>query len=172
MDVVDKLKAELCKFVSTKLGAKYADQLSIMKIVDRYNSHAGTVEGIPIDCLTIHNRLLVVKYSAGHYTPDDINRICDCVNSAITDNTTNVVCIPDDITISSMTEADFGHLMHRQIEMYERLNHRPTRTDNAWEFIDDLQIDASATMPRFPSIARGIQMGTIWGGSGYAPWRL
>lgn len=27
MDVVDKLKAELCKFVSTKLGAKYADQL-------------------------------------------------------------------------------------------------------------------------------------------------
>lgn len=44
MDVVDKLKAELCKFVSTKLGAKYADQLSIMKIVDKYNSHVGTVE--------------------------------------------------------------------------------------------------------------------------------
>ena len=75
MDVVDKLKAELCKFVSTKLGAKYADQLSIMKIVDKYNSHVGTVEGLSVDCITIHNRLLVVRYNQERHTLEDINRI-------------------------------------------------------------------------------------------------
>lgn len=87
MDVVDKLKAELCKFVSTKLGAKYADQLSIMKIVDKYNSHVGTVEGLPVDCITIHNRLLVVRYNQEHHTLEDINRIYNIVNDVIRDNT-------------------------------------------------------------------------------------
>lgn len=122
MDVVDKLKAELCKFVSTKLGAKYADQLSIMKIVDKYNSHVGTVEGLPVDCITIHNRLLVVRYNQEHHTLEDINRIYNIVNDVIRDNTASVVCIPDDVSIISMSASDFRNLMYKQLEIYKMVN--------------------------------------------------
>lgn len=135
MDVVDKLKAELCKFVSTKLGAKYADQLSIMKIVDKYNSHAGTVEGLPVDCITIHNRLLVVRYNQEHHTLEDINRIYNSVNDVIRDNTASVVCIPDDVNITSMSASDFGNLIHKQLEIYKMVSQRPIYMSEAWELV-------------------------------------
>lgn len=135
MDVVDKLKAELCKFVSTKLGAKYADQLSIMKIVDKYNSHAGTVEGLPVDCITIHNRLLVVRYNQEHHTLEDINRIYNSVNDVIRDNTASVVCIPDDVNITSMSASDFGNLIHKQLEIYKMVSQRQMYMSEAWELV-------------------------------------
>lgn len=137
MDVVDKLKAELCKFVSTKLGAKYADQLSIMKIVDKYNSHVGTVEGLPVDCITIHNRLLVVRYNQEHHTLEDINRIYNIVNDVIRDNTASVVCVPDDVTIISMSASDFRDLIHKQLEIYQMVSQRPMYMSDAWEIDDD-----------------------------------
>lgn len=137
MDVVDKLKAELCKFVSAKLGARYADQLSIMKIVDKYNSHVGTVEGLPIDCITIHNRLLVVRYNQEHHTLEDINRIYNSVNDVIRDNTASVVCVPDDVTIRSISASDFGDLIHKQLEIYQMVSQRPMYMSYAWEIDDD-----------------------------------
>lgn len=137
MDVVDKLKAELCKFVSTKLGAKYADQLSIMKIVDKYNSHVGTVEGLPVDCITIHNRLLVVRYNQEHHTLEDINRIYNIVNDVIRDNTASVVCVPDDVTIISMSASDFRDLIHKQLEIYQMVSQRPMYMSDAWEIDGD-----------------------------------
>lgn len=159
MDVVDKLKAELCKFVSTKLGAKYADQLSIMKIVDKYNSHAGTVEGLPVDCITIHNRLLVVRYNQEHHTLEDINRIYNSVNDVIRDNTASVVCIPDDVNITSMSASDFGNLIHKQLEIYKMVSQRPMYMSEAWEFDDDSVMSSWRGLPPFPTLV-------------YAPWRL
>lgn len=147
MDVVDKLKSELCKFVSTKFGAKYADQLSIMKIVDKYNSHVGTVEGLPVDCITIHNRLLVVRYNLGRHTPEDINRIYNIVNDVIRDNTASVVCIPDDVTIASMSASDFRNLVYKQLEIYKMVSQRPTSTSDG---VSNMMLH----------------------GLGYAPWRL
>ena len=147
MDVVDKLKSELCKFVSTKFGAKYADQLSIMKIVDKYNSHVGTVEGLPVDCITIHNRLLVVRYNLGRHTPEDINRIYYIVNDVIRDNTASVVCIPDDVTIASMSASDFRNLVYKQLEIYKMVSQRPTSTSDG---VSNMMLH----------------------GLGYAPWRL
>lgn len=170
MDVVDKLKAELCKFVSTKLGAKYADQLSIMKIVDKYNSHAGTVEGLPVDCITIHNRLLVVRYNQEHHTLEDINRIYNIVNDVIRDNTASVVCIPDDVNITSMSASDFGDLIHKQLEIYKMVSQRPVYMSDAWEFADDSAMSSWMDSPPSPASA-GLR-GIMTHGLGYAPWRL
>lgn len=170
MDVVDKLKAELCKFVSTKLGVKYADQLSIMKIVDKYNSHVGTVEGLPIDCITIHNRLLVVRYNQGHHTLEDINRIYNSVNDVIRDNTASVVCVPDDVTISSMSASDLGDLIHKQLEIYQMVSQRPMYMSDAWEIDDDSVMSSWRGSPPSPASA-GLR-GIMTHGLGYAPWRL
>lgn len=150
MDVVDKLKAELCKFVSTKLGAKYADQLSIMKIVDKYNSHVGTVEGLPVDCITIHNRLLVVRYNQEHHTLEDINRIYNIVNDVIRDNTASVVCIPDDVSIISMSASEY--------------------MSETWEFDDDSVMSSWRGSP--PSSTSAGVSNMMLHGLGYAPWRL
>lgn len=170
MDVVDKLKAELCKFVSTKLGAKYADQLSIMKIVDKYNSHVGTVEGLPVDCITIHNRLLVVRYNQERHTLEDINRIYNSVNDVIRDNTASVVCIPDDVNIASMSASDFGDLINKQLEIYKRVSQRPVYMSDAWEINDDSVVSSWMGSPPSPSSA-GVS-GMMLHGLGYAPWRL
>ena len=43
-DAVEKLKKELCKFASNKLHADYADLLSIISIIDKFNTHAGVIE--------------------------------------------------------------------------------------------------------------------------------
>lgn len=170
MDVVDKLKAELCKFMSTKLGAKYADQLSIMKIVDKYNSHVGTVEGLPVDCITIHNRLLVVKYNQEHHTLEDINRIYNSVNDVIRDNTASVVCVPDDVTISSMSASDFGDLIHKQLEIYQMVSQRPMYMSDAWEIDGDSVMSSWRGSTPSPSSAGVSSM--MLHGLGYAPWRL
>lgn len=170
MDVVDKLKAELCKFVSTKLGAKYVDQLSIMQIVDKYNSHAGTVEGLPVDCITIHNRLLVVRYNQEYHTLEDINRIYNSVNDVISDNTASVVCIPDDVNITSMSASDFGNLIHKQLEIYKMVSQRPMYMSEAWEFDDDSVMSSWSGLPPSPTSAGVSNM--MLHGLGYAPWRL
>ena len=170
MDVIEKLKAELCKFASTKLGAKYADQLSIMKIVDKYDGHAGTVEGFPIDCITIHNRLLVVRYDQKYHTNEDINRIFNSVNDVIRDNTASVVCVPDDVEISSMSAADFGDLIHRQLEIYQRVNQVPMYMSDSWSVDDDSLMSSWRNSP--PSTAAGVSRGVMTHGLGYAPWSL
>lgn len=170
MDVVDKLKAELCKFVSTKLGAKYADQLSIMKIVDKYNSHVGTVEGLPVDCITIHNRLLVVRYNQEHHTFEDINRIYNIVNDVIRDNTASVVCVPDDVTIISMSASDFRDLIHKQLEIYQMVSQRPMYMSDAWEIDGDAVMSSRRGLPPSPTSAGVSNM--MLHGLGYAPWRL
>ena len=170
MDVVDKLKAELCKFVSTKLGAKYADQLSIMKIVDKYNSHVGTVEGLHVDCITIHNRLLVVRYNQEHHTLEDINRIYNIVNNVIRDNTASVVCVPDDVTIISMSASDFRDLIHKQLEIYQMVSQRPIYMSDAWEIDDDAVMSSWRGSPPSPTSAGVSNM--MLHGLGYAPWRL
>lgn len=170
MDVVDRLKAELCKFVSTKLGAKYADQLSIIKIVDKYNSHVGTAEGLPVDCITIHNRLLVVRYNQEHHTLEDINRIYNIVNDAIRDNTASVVCIPDDVNISSMSASDFGDLIHKQLEIYKMVSQRQVYMSDAWEIDDDSVMSSWRGSPPSPALAGVGSM--MLHGLGYAPWRL
>lgn len=170
MDVVDKLKAELCKFVSTKLGAKYADQLSIMKIVDKYNSHVGTVEGLPVDCITIHNRLLVVRYNQEHHTLEDINRIYNIVNDVIRDNTASVVCIPDDVSIISMSASDFRNLMYRQLEIYKMVSQRPMYMSETWEFDDDSVMSSWRGSP--PSSTSAGVSNMMLHGLGYASWRL
>ena len=89
-DAVEKLKKELCKFASDKLHADYADLLSIIRIINKYNTHAGVIEGIPIDCITIHNRVLALRHDE-NYTLDDVNRIFVNVRDAIRDNTTSVI---------------------------------------------------------------------------------
>ena len=170
MDVVDKLKAELCKFVSTKLGAKYADQLSIMKIVDKYNSHVGTVEGLPVDCITIHNRLLVVRYNQEYHTLEDINRIYNIVNDVIRDNTASVVCVPDDVTIISMSASDFRDLIHKQLDIYQMVSQRPMYMSDAWEIDGDAVMSSWRGSPPSPTSAGVSNM--MLHGLGYAPWRL
>lgn len=170
MDVIEKLKAELCRFASTKLGAKYADQLSIMKIVDKYNSHVGTVEGLPVDCITIHNRLLVVRYNQEHHTLEDINRIYNSVNDVIRDNTASVVCVPEDVNISSMSASDFGDLIHKQLEIYQMVNQRPMYMSDAWEIDDDSVMSSWRGYPQSPASA-GVR-GMMLHGLGYTPWRL
>lgn len=168
MDVVDKLKAELCKFVSTKLGAKYADRLSIMKIVDKYDSHVGTVEGLSVDCITIHNRLLVVRYNQERHTLEDINRIYNSVNDVIRDNTASVVCIPDDVNIASISASDFGDLINKQLEIYKMVSRRPVYMSE--EINDDSVMYSWRGSPPPPSLA-GVS-GMMLHGLGYTPWRL
>ena len=99
-----------------------------MKIVDKYNSHVGTVEGLPVDCITIHNRLLEVRYNQEHHTLEDINRIYNIVNDVIRDNTASVVCIPDDVSIISMSASDFRNLMYRQLEIYKMVANPSMKT--------------------------------------------
>ena len=156
--------------MSTKLGAKYADQLSIMKIVDKYNSHVGTVEGLPVDCITIHNRLLVVRYNQEHHTLEDINRIYNIVNNVIRDNTASVVCVPDDVTIISMSASDFRDLIHKQLEIYQMVSQRPIYMSDAWEIDDDAVMSSWRGSPPSPTSAGVSNM--MLHGLGYAPWRL
>lgn len=123
-DAVETLKKELCKFASNKLHASYADLLSIISIIDKYNTHAGVIEGIPIDCITIHNRVLVLRYDE-NYTLDDVNRIFVNVRDAIRDNTTSVICVPSDMTIQTMSTEEFGKFIHELSAVYQ-LNHQQT----------------------------------------------
>ena len=147
-DVVEKLKKELCKFASDKLHANYADLLSIMSIIEKYNTHAGVMEGIPIDCITIHNRVLALRYDE-NYTLDDVNRIFTNVRDVIRDNTTSVVCVPSDMTIQTMSTEDFGKFIHELSAAYQ-LNHqqaarvaysqtymRPFEDGRAWNWINE-----------------------------------
>lgn len=119
MDAVDRLKKELCEFVQKKLGAKYVDCMSLMTIVDKYNRCAGSVAGNMIDCITIHNRLLAIRYPAGEYTLDYMDRLLKTVSDTVRDNTTGVVCVPDDIAIQSMTQAEFGKFIHELLRIYQ-----------------------------------------------------
>ena len=123
-DVVEKLKNELCKFASDKLHADYVDLLSIISIIDKYNTHAGVIEGIPIDCITIHNRVLALRYDE-NYTLDDVNRIFVNVRDTIRDNTTSVICVPSDMTIQTMYTEEFGKFIHELLAVYQ-LNHQQT----------------------------------------------
>ena len=122
MDVVEKLKKEICKFASDKLHANYADLLSIMSIIDKYDNHVGVMGGIPIDCITVHNRVLALRYNE-NYTLDYVNRIFVNVRDAIRDNTTSVVCVPSDMTIQTMSTGDFGKFIHELSAVYQ-LNHQ------------------------------------------------
>lgn len=88
MDAVDRLKKELCEFAQKKLGAKYVDCMSLITIVDKYNRCAGSVAGNMIDCITIHNRLLAIRYPAGEYTLDYMDRLLKTVSDTVRDNTT------------------------------------------------------------------------------------
>lgn len=117
-DVVEKLKKELCKFASDKLHANYADILSIMSIIDKYDNHVGVMEGIPIDCITVHNRVLALRYDENH-TLDDVNRIFTNFRDAIRDNTTSVVCVPSSVVIQTMSAEDFGKFIHELLEVYQ-----------------------------------------------------
>lgn len=123
-DVVEKLKKELCKFASDKLHANYADILSIMSIIDQYDNHVGVMEGIPIDCITVHNRVLALRYDENH-TLDDVNRIFTNFRDVIRDNTTSVVCVPSNMVIQTMSAEDFGKFIHELLAVYQ-LNHQQT----------------------------------------------
>lgn len=135
-DVVEKLKNELCKFASDKLHADYADLLSIISIIDKYNTHAGVIEGIPIDCITIHNRVLALRYDE-NYTLDDVNRIFVNVRDAIRDNTTSVVCVPSDMTIQTMSTEDFGKFIHELSVEHSQMYRRPFDEGRAWNWLNE-----------------------------------
>lgn len=130
-DAVEKLKKELCKFASDKLHADYADLLSIIRIINKYNTHAGVIEGIPIDCITIHNRVLALRYDE-NYTLDDVNRIFVNVRDAIRDNTTSVVCVPSDMTIQTMSTEEFGKFIHELSVEYSQMYRHPFYEGRAW----------------------------------------
>lgn len=136
MDVVDRLKKELCEFAQKKLGAKYVDCMSLMTIVDKYNRCAGSVAGNMIDCITIHNRLLAIRYPAGEYTLDYMDRLLKNVSDTVRDNTTRVVCVPDDIAIQSMTQTEFGKFIHELLRIYQEKPDYPGYIDTAgWRWM-------------------------------------
>ncbi len=136
MDAVDRLKKELCEFAQKKLGARYVDCMSLMTIVDKYNRCAGSVEGNMIDCITIHNRLLAIRYPAGEYTLDYMDRLLKNVSDTVRDNTTRVVCVPDDIAIQSMTQTEFGKFIHELLRIYQEKPDYPDYIDAArWRWM-------------------------------------
>lgn len=136
MDAVDRLKKELCEFAQKKLGAKYVDCMSLITIVDKYNRCAGSVAGNMIDCITIHNRLLAIRYPAGEYTLDYMDRLLKTVSDTVRDNTTGVVCVPDDIAIQSMTQAEFGKFIHELLRIYQEKPDYPGNIDTTgWRWM-------------------------------------
>lgn len=127
-DVVEKLKKELCKFASDKLHANYDDLLSIISIIDKYDNHVGVMEGIPIDCITVHNRVLALRYDE-NYTLDDVSRIFTNVRDVIRDNTTSVVCVPSNMVIQTMSAEDFGKFIHELLEIYQSDRRQTARVE-------------------------------------------
>lgn len=119
MDAVDKLKQDLCKFARTKLNANYADCVSLMKIVDKYDFDDGEVYGVKLNCLTTHNKVLAIRYNSKWHTSEEVNEMVKAMNKAIKDNTTSVVCIPDDATIRCMTLESFQQFIGKLCEIYQ-----------------------------------------------------
>lgn len=113
MDVVDRLKKDLCNFARKKLNASYADIISLENIVEKYNCHAGEVDGLQIDCITTHNRVLAIRFDTNVYSQEEVTIISDYVKDIIKDNTTDVICIPNDIGLESMTNRDIEDIISK-----------------------------------------------------------
>lgn len=133
MDAVDKLKYDLCNFARTKMNANYADCMSLMNIVEKYNFEVGEFCGVRVNCLTAHNRVLTIRYNPTLHTCEEVNAMVENMNKSIKDNTISVVCIPDDVTVKCMTPGSFQQLIIRLLEMYQT---REQRVHDRWIWLD------------------------------------
>lgn len=157
MDAVDKLKQDLCDFARTRMNANYADCMSLMNIVDKYNFEAGKVCGVRVNCLTTHNRVLAIRYNSTLYTCEEVNEVVENINQSIKDNTTSVVCIPDDVTVKCMTLESFQQFIRELCEIYrtseQYVHDRWLSPDSHDEFA--YGIDLSKYYPSLRSSAAG-----------------
>ena len=165
MDVVDKLKQDLCNFARTKMNANYADCISLMNIVDKYNFEAGNICGVRVNCLTTHNRVLVIRYNLILHTCEKVKEMVENINNSIMDNTTSVVCIPDDVTVKSMTPESFQQLIRKLREMYrtsEQYINDQWLWDNQDKFVCGVDLSRYYPSSRLSSAGAGLSNITSW----------